>query len=359
MRRTLVAAALLIAVAAAPVAGLPQAHAQAPSATGLDTVTPLPIDVPAIEGSANLLAGVSSLPPVKASAPSGMLPISIPTPSMDVPALQLPSPPAPDTPASQPSLTAAPATQVDAREPTENRREVGEITPVATPVVPPATTSAEAVEEIPTTSVERSAAQDLGAWIPGVTVPLDEPVPERPVALPAPVVAAPTFSAPQPAQAAPAVSPESVAETDAVTVVEAPPSAAREPVRAAVNVPREVSPVSFAPSPRAIAVVPPATITPVMASSAPAVPVAVGGEEPANVAVAAPADSQTVHAAQPAPDLPRINSPAPEPSLAIPTLARLEMTGGLDLSWFAVVFGVLGSAALGLHLLLKRIEARL
>jgi hypothetical protein len=353
MRRKLAAAALLIAVAAAPVAGLPEAHAQAPNLGGLDTINPLPIGTSSIGAQPNLPADVPAPPHLKSSAPAMPLPINIPSPRVDAPAPQLSAPaslPSPETPASLPTPAAAPATATDANDASAESRDVPEIMRAAA--------VAAASDETRVAPSERAATRDLGAWIPGVTVPLDEPVPDRSAALSAPVAIAPALLVPEPVWASTVAPPESVTEPETLEVVEEAPAVESEPIEAEPNVRRDVSVVPPVLSPRAFAFVPPAAAPSAPALSTPASPAAAEAE-PAIVQIAATAESTTVQAAQPAPDLPRINSPAPEPALSIPTLASLDVSSGVNLSWFAALFGVLGSAALGLHLLLRRIEASL
>ena len=121
---------------------------------------------------------------------------------------------------------------------------------------------------------------------------------------------------------------------------------------------REAPAVSAPAAPLNSAFLPAVPAPPARATTAD-VAAAAGEAAPPTVEDAGIASSPVVQATPPVAELPRISSSVPASTLDIPTLASIEMSGGLDLSLFAVLFGVLGSAALGLHLLLRRIESTL
>jgi hypothetical protein len=278
------------------------------------------------------------------------------TPRSDVPAAQNPtltSLSVPEAPAPQPAFSATPAAP---SEPTASDRMVRETTPVISSL-PAAAAPADESGAAPS---ERPAARDLGAWAPGVTEPLNEPVADRSMAVPAPVMPAPAAAVPQPALAAAAAPPVAAAESAPAAAVEEAPAEESVPAEpaAAAPVQREAVTVPIITNPRAVAFVPPRTATPVLATNSVASPTA-GESETANAESADAATASVIDAAPAAPGLPRASSPAQAPAFAIPALASPDMPGGLNLSLFVVLFGALGSAALGLHLLLRRIEATL
>lgn len=354
MRRTLAAAAMLVAVAAAPMTGLSEAFAQAPSLGGLDAPNPPSTDTPAIGAQAHPQAGGPTLPQVKSSASSIALPIGTPMPRMDVPASQLPAPatlPPSETPASQPANVAVPAASSEA--PVVSRDE-----PEIAPAAAPAVGSAETAGETPAAPSEPSAMRDLGGSIPGVTVPNDEPVPERQAPPAALVTPAPAFAVPAPAWISTNPPAETVVERESAAVVEDAAPEVSEPAVPDAPALRGAAVVSLPSSPFTSAFVPPVTATRAAATSG-AVSPAPGEEESPIVEDAATANAAAVQATQPGAELPRIRSAAPDPVLDIPALASIEMPGGLHLSLFAALFAALGSAALGLHLLLRRIESTL
>jgi hypothetical protein len=356
MRRTLAAAALLVTVAAAPMTGSSEAFAQAPSLGSMDPGNPPSIDMPAIGAQANLPAGIAALSRVKSSTSSVSLPVGVPVPRMDGPAPQLPSPaslPPSETPASQPALVATPGAPSEGAVVSRDEPEIA-------PVTDPTTRSAETAGEMRAAPSAPSATRDLGAWIPGVTVPNDEPAPERWAAPPAPVTAAPAFAVPAPAWISTHPPAETVVERDSADadVVEDAAPAVSEPDVPDTTVPRGASVISLPSIPLTAAFVPPVTATSATAMTAAVSPTA-GEGQPSIVEDAAAANSAAIQATQSTAELPRIRSAASVPVLDIPALASIEMPGGLHLSLFAALFGALGSAALGLHLLLRRIESTL
>ena len=343
MHRTLAAVALLVTVAAAPVAGLPTAFAQAPSPGGLDATNPFPIDSPAIGAPANQPADMPALSQTKSAPSSVHVPISIPTPRIDGPS--------PEAPALQPAFIAAPA--APSEEPVVSR-DLPDVTPVAAP----ATTSDESASDAPASPSESSATRDPRTGIPGVTVPIVEPVPDRQAPPPTLVTVPPALAVPAPAWISTHPPAETVVERESAEVVEDAAPAEREPAVPDAGAPGDIPVVSLPSGSFNSAFVPPVTVTRTTATTAAAAPVA-GEEESPIVEDAATADSVGAQATQPAAELPRISTSAPAPILDIPALASIEMPGGLDLSLFAALFGALGSAALGLHLLLRRIESNL
>jgi hypothetical protein len=343
MRRTLAAVALLVTVAAAPVAGLPKAFAQAPSMGGLDVTNALPIDAPGIGAHSNQPADVPALSQLKSSPISGPLPINMPAPRVDIPSSE--------TPASQPEMIAAPT--APSEEPVVSRAE-----PEVSPAAAPTTRSVESVEDTPAPPSEPPATQEPAAGIPGVTTPIVEPVPERQAAQ---ITLAPTpsaFGVPEPAWISTHPRAETVVEEESAEVVEDAAPTVSEPAVAEASEPRDVTVVSLPTSSLSAAFVPPVPAARTTATTVAVAPAA-GEEGSPIVADAATTDAVAVQATQPAAELPRASSPAPAPILDIPTLASIEMPGGLHLSMFAALFGALGSAALGLHLLLRRIESTL
>lgn len=358
MLRRLVVAALLTTVAAAPVAGLPAVSAQAPNLGGSDAGISRTLDASALAAAQpNVGGGVQSLPsstsPTLTAAPT----TDVPTPRSDVPATQNPtltSLPTPAAPAPQPTFSIAPAAPSGAA--TAFDRTVANATPVMSS--PPA--AAAQTDDSDTVPSERQVARDLGAWAPGVTEPLNEPVADRSMAVPAPVSPVRAAAVPQPAMAAAVAPPAAAAESAPAAAVEEAPTEESVPAElaAAAPAPREAVTVPIFTNPRAVAFVPPGTATPVLATSSAASP-ASGESETANAEIADAATASVTDAAPAAPGLPRASSPAQAPAFSIPALASLDMPGGLNLSLFVVLFGALGSAALGLHLLLRRIEATL
>lgn len=379
MLRRLAIAALLTTVAAAPVARVPGVSAQAPDMHKTDAGT-FRAEERRIGGSA---ASLHASPSVRTDLPAPVVPppaLPPPPPDLLPPPLVLPPPPVdeagshfglqvsepesadPGTPT--PELASEASRQANASETQPTQKVAAEALARLTPdrqtaaSSPPPADGAEA--ETADNLGETLAARDLGAWVPSLPVPLNEPVADRQTAAPAPEQ--PVFAAVVPAPTAPVEMPPaaSASESEPETEVIRPAAtvARAAPVVPVVRSAPLRAPLPVTTGPPAASFVAPASpaATPALSLTAPP---AVSGEPPA-ASEAAPIDPPAAAAATPtAGALLPPAAPAPVVAIAIPTTASFDGADGPNLPLFAALFAALGTVAVGFHFVLRRIESTL